>query len=119
MLDHMELFVSDLACSKDFYAQVLAPLDFKIIYELENAIGFGDDSFPSFWIHVGEPRNRSHFAFGAKDRTAVDAFYQAAIAAGGIDNGAPGIRAQYTPTYYAAFIFDPDGNNIEVVCRKG
>ena len=119
MLDHMELLVSDLARSKEFYAKTLAPLGFKILYELDVATGFGDESFPSFWIHIGDPRNRSHFAFGAKDRAAVDAFYHAAIAAGGEDNGAPGFRAHYAPTYYAAFIYDPDGNNIEAVCRKG
>ncbi len=118
MLDHMELLVSDLARSKEFYLKALAPLGFKIIYELDVAIGFGDESFPSFWIHIGKPGNPPHFAFGAKDRAAVDAFYRAAIAAGGKDNGAPGFRTHYAPTYYAAFIYDPDGNNIEAVCRK-
>lgn len=119
MLDHMELFVSDLARSKEFYTKTLAPLGFRIIHDLQDATGFGDESFPSFWIHTSDRRHRSHFAFGAKDRAAVEAFYRAAIAAGGRDNGPPGIRAHYHPNYYAAFVYDPDGNNIEAVCRKG
>jgi catechol 2,3-dioxygenase-like lactoylglutathione lyase family enzyme len=119
MLDHMELMISDLARSKEFYLKALAPLGFKIIYDLKDATGFGDESFPSFWIHTAEQCKPTHFAFGVMDRNSVDAFYRAAIAAGGRDNGAPGIRAQYHPNYYAAFVFDPDGNNLEVVCRKG
>lgn len=119
MLDHLAIPVSDLARSKHFFVTSLAPLGFKVLYDLEHSIGMGDEAFPSFWINEGEPRNKLHFAFAASNRAMVDAFYRAALAAGGRDNGAPGIRADYHPNYYAAFVYDPDGNNIEVICRKG
>ena len=119
MLDHMGLPVSNLARSKQFFVAALAPLGYKVIFDLDTGVGMGDQAFPSFWIDGGPGRGPLHIAFFASNREAVDAFYKAALAAGGRDNGAPGIRAQYHPNYYAAFVHDPDGNNIEVVCRKG
>ena len=119
MLDHIGIPVSDLARSKHFFVAALGPLGYKVLYDLEAAVGMGSQGFPAFWIDQGQPRGPLHIAFSATDRGVVDAFYQAAIAAGGRDNGQPGIRADYHPDYYAAFVHDPDGNNIEVVCRKG
>jgi catechol 2,3-dioxygenase-like lactoylglutathione lyase family enzyme len=118
MLDHLGIAVSDLATSKQFFVAALAPLGYKVLYDLEQATGMGSQAFPQFWIGRGQPRGPLHIAFAASDRKTVDAFHRAALAAGGRDNGAPGIRAQYHPDYYAAFVIDPDGNNVEVVCRK-
>jgi catechol 2,3-dioxygenase-like lactoylglutathione lyase family enzyme len=119
MLDHVGLPVSDIARSKEFFVAALAPLGYKIIFDLGQAVGMGAQSFPAFWIGQSQPGHKSHIAFAASDRGVVDSFYRAALAAGGRDNGPPGVRAQYHPNYYAAFVYDPDGNNIEVVCRKG
>jgi catechol 2,3-dioxygenase-like lactoylglutathione lyase family enzyme len=118
MLDHIGVPVSELARSKQFFLAALAPLGYKVIFDLPTAVGMGDEAFPSFWIGGSESRDPLHIAFSAANRAAVDAFYRAALAAGGRDNGQPGVRAQYHPNYYAAFVYDPDGNNIEVVCRK-
>jgi catechol 2,3-dioxygenase-like lactoylglutathione lyase family enzyme len=119
MLDHIGIPVSDVARSKQFYTAALAPLGYKVLFDLGRAVGMGSEAFPSFWIGKGERRDPLHIAFIASDRGLVDAFHRAALSAGGRDNGKPGIRAQYNPNYYAAFVFDPDGNNVEVVCRKG
>jgi catechol 2,3-dioxygenase-like lactoylglutathione lyase family enzyme len=119
MFDHMGLPISNLTRSKQFFVAALATLGYKVIFDLEHAVGMGDQSFPSFWIDEGKPHVPLHIAFAAPNRKLVEDFYRAAMAAGGRDNGAPGIRAQYHPDYYAAFVYDPDGNNIEVVCRKG
>jgi catechol 2,3-dioxygenase-like lactoylglutathione lyase family enzyme len=124
MIDHIGFPVSDYERSKAFYEQALAPLGYALIMEVnqtENdakAAGFGIGGKPDFWIGGEGGLNLIvHVAIEAKDRAAVDAFYQAALAVGGRDNGAPGIRAQYHPNYYAAFVFDPDGHNIEAVCN--
>ena len=116
-LDHIGLDVRDYAASKAFYEQALAPLGMRCIMEpVPNLGGFGAD-FPFFWI--GErgrgPDSGTHVAFRAEDRETVDTFHEAALAAGGRDNGAPGPREIYHPTYYGAFVLDPDGNNIEAV----
>jgi catechol 2,3-dioxygenase-like lactoylglutathione lyase family enzyme len=118
-LDHVGLDVADYATSKTFYEAALAPLGVKLVMEpAPNIGGFGDD-FPFFWI--GErsrgPDSGTHVAFTAGDRATVDAFHEAAVAAGGRDNGAPGIREIYHPSYYGAFVLDPDGNNVEAVCH--
>jgi catechol 2,3-dioxygenase-like lactoylglutathione lyase family enzyme len=118
MLDHIAIPVSDLVHSKQFFVAALAPLGYKVIYDLADAVGMGSQGFPAFWIGQGQTHRPLHIAFAASDHGAVDAFHRAALAAGGRDNGQPGIRAQYHPDYYAAFVYDPDGNNIEVVCRK-
>ncbi len=118
-LDHIGLDVSDYAASKAFYEKALAPLGMRCLMEPVPGVGgFGND-FPFFWIGARGrgPDSGSHVAFAAGDRGTVDAFHEAALAAGGRDNGGPGIREIYHPTYYGAFVLDPDGNNIEAVCH--
>ncbi|HEY7998061.1 MAG TPA: VOC family protein [Pseudolabrys sp.] len=125
MLDHIGFPVSDYARSKSFYLKALAPLGYTLVMEVEQKVekdfsagGFGRDRKPEFWIGGEGKLDRAiHIAVVAKDRAAVDAFYRAALAAGGEDNGAPGLRPHYHPNYYAAFVFDPDGHNIEAVCH--
>ena len=119
MLDHIGIPVSDVARSKQFFVAALAPLGYKVITDFGEAFGMGAGTGGGFWIGKGQPGSSLHIAISASERGLVDAFYKAAIAAGGRDNGKPGIRAQYHPDYYAAFVHDPDGNNVEVVCRKG
>jgi len=121
-LDHVGLAVADYERSKAFYEQALAPLELKLLLEFSGAAaGFGrdDGGRPSFFIEAhGEPaRGRLHIALRARDRAQVDAFHAAAVAAGGIDNGAPGLR-WYHPDYYGAYVLDPDGHNIEAVCHE-
>jgi catechol 2,3-dioxygenase-like lactoylglutathione lyase family enzyme len=116
MIDHVGLPVSDYARSKEFYSQALAPLGFEVGMEFEGrACGFTREGKPWFWIHQGEAAGGVHVAFRAEDTSKVDAFYEAALAAGGTDNGPPGIREHYHPTYYGAFVHDPDGYNVEAV----
>ena len=126
MIDHIGFPVSDYARSKAFYLQALAPLGYGLVMEVrqeentgEAAAGFGKDGKPDFWIGSEGGLNKPmHVAIAANDRAMVDAFYRAAMAAGGRDNGAPGIRAHYHPSYYGAFVLDPDGHNIEAVCHE-
>jgi catechol 2,3-dioxygenase-like lactoylglutathione lyase family enzyme len=120
MLDHMGFNVSDYERSKAFYAKALAPLGIELLMEpAPGAGGFGADRKPFFWITSrGEPQTDVHVAFEAADRGTVDAFHAAALEAGGTDNGAPGVREMYHPSYYGAYVLDPDGNNIEAVCHK-
>ncbi len=125
MLDHVGFSVTDYARSKTFYEKALAPLGYSLIWEVpqtgngHQAAGFGMNGKPDFWIGSEGGLNHSlHIAIVAKDRATVEAFYRAAIAAGGKDNGAPGLRPQYHPDYYGAFVFDPDGHNIEAVCHS-
>ncbi|MDB5501550.1 MAG: Lactoylglutathione lyase and related lyase [Tardiphaga sp.] len=125
MIDHIGFSVSDFERAKEFYVRALAPLDYSVVMEVTEeqsgyspAAGFGADGKPDFWIGGEGALNKPvHIAIVAKDRSAVDAFYQAAIAAGGRDNGPPGLRAHYHPNYYGAFVLDPDGHNIEAVCH--
>ncbi len=119
MLDHVGLAISDFSRSKEFYKQALAPLGYQLLMEFGEAAGFGKDGKPDFWIGKGSAAGSSHVAFAAAQRSVVDEFYKAAMAAGGRDNGGPGLRPQYHPNYYGAFVFDPDGNNIEAVCHQG
>jgi catechol 2,3-dioxygenase-like lactoylglutathione lyase family enzyme len=119
-IDHIGLDVSDYEQSKAFYERALAPLGVKLLMEpVPGMGGFGGD-FPFFWIGKRDlgPQTGVHVAFTAKDREMVDAFHAAALAAGGNDNGRPGVREIYHPDYYGAFVLDPDGNNIEAVCHK-
>ena len=118
-LDHIELKVSDFAAAKAFYGRALKPLGIAVVMEVPGAAGFGADGKPFFWlVGGGKTAPHLHIAFGADNRAEVDAFYQAAIAAGARDNGPPGIRADYHPSYYGAFVLDADGHNIEAVCHK-
>ena len=126
MLDHIGFAVADHARSRAFYVAALAPLGFAPVMDLTKeqtgdyaGTGFGPPGRPHFWVGDGGARGGSvHVAFSADSRAAVDAFYRAAIAAGGRDNGASGLRPHYHENYYAAFVFDPDGHNIEAVCHK-
>ena len=119
MIDHVTAKVGDFEQAKSFYVQALGPLGYSLKAEFPGAAGFGAaDSAPDFWIGTNEERGATHVAFTAESRAAVDAFYAAAIAAGGTDNGAPGVRAHYHEHYYGAFVRDPDGHNIEAVTHK-
>ena len=121
MLDHTGINVSDYDRSRDFYARALAPLGYTLLMEpVPRVGGFGRDQKPDFWIS-GERKPATenvHVAFAAPDRATVDAFHAAALEAGGTDNGGPGIREHYHPSYYGAFVRDPDGNNIEACCHR-
>ena len=122
MLDHISLGVSDLECSRAFYQVALDPLGMTPVYEFDDATGYGRDGNPLFWIgraSDASPEQGLHIAFKAESHDAVHAFHEAAMAAGATDNGAPGPRPQYSPTYYAAFVIDFDGHHIEAVCRRG
>ena len=119
MLDHLIITVSDYDKSKAFYLKALEPLGYGLIMEMGRAAGLGVGGKPDFFIREAEAVNPPvHVAFGSHDRKSVDRFYDAAIEAGGEDNGEPGLRSQYHPHYYGAFVLDPDGNNIEAVYHK-
>jgi len=116
ILDHIGLAVRDFGKSATFFRRALAPLGIQTVLEGEGWAMLGKEGRPQFWIGVhGIPPGPLHIAFAAENREQVRAFHRAALAAGGRDNGAPGIRTKYPPDYYGAFVFDPDGNNIEVV----
>ena len=125
MIDHTGVTVSDIATARAFYDAALAPLGYVRLMELSAAVtghadtaGYGEPPKPDFWISAGAPnRPPVHVAFRVASRALVDAFYAAALAAGGRDNGAPGLRPHYHPHYYGAFVLDPDGHNIEAVCH--
>lgn len=125
MLDHIGYAVTDIDRSKRFYLAALAPLSITLIMEVtaeqtgkDAHAGFGANGKPFFWVGTGaKQKGVVHVAFTATSRAQVDAFHRAAIAAGGKDNGAPGIRPHYHANYYGAFVLDPDGNNIEAVCH--
>lgn len=124
MIDHVGFAVSDFARSRTFYVQALAPLGFAPVMDVTReqsghyeGTGFGPPGRPQFWIGNGERVGATHVAFTAASRAAVDAFHAAALAAGGRDNGAPGLRPHYHPDYYGAFVLDPDGYNVEAVCH--
>lgn len=119
MIDHVTLRVGDFEASRRFYAAALDPLGYEVLHEFPGALGMGRDGKPDFWIGAADYRTAGvHLAFAAADRSTVDAFHRAAMDAGGKDNGAPGVRSEYHPDYYGAFVFDPDGNNIEAVCHE-
>jgi catechol 2,3-dioxygenase-like lactoylglutathione lyase family enzyme len=133
MIDHIGMPVGDIARATEFYRKALAPLGYGVVMEVSAeqtghgaAVGFGapgeaedfQSGKPSFWIGEGNRLGEHvHVAFVAALRAGVDAFYRAALDAGGKDNGPPGLRPHYHPNYYAAFVFDLDGNNIEAVCH--
>ena len=119
IIDHIGFAVSDAEKSIEFYSKALAPLGIERIMEFEGWTGFGKNGKPDFWFGKGDsPQTPMHIAFSADSREQVDQFYEAALAAGGKDNGAPGIREIYHPNYYGAFVFEPDGHNTEAVCHK-
>jgi catechol 2,3-dioxygenase-like lactoylglutathione lyase family enzyme len=118
MYDHIGLRVKDLDASTRFYEAVLAPLGHVLASRDETGAGLGPKGAPALWLALArqEKNTGTHIAFRAKDRASVDGFYAAGLKAGGKDNGGPGPRPDYGPTYYAAFLIDPDGNNVEAVC---
>lgn len=126
MIDHTGVVVSDFDKSKAFYRNALGAIGYSLIMEFPASVtghtdvaGFGEPPKPDFWISGGTPnRPALHIAFRVSSREMVDAFYKAAMVAGGTDHGAPGIRAHYHPNYYGAFVLDPDGHNIEAVCHE-
>jgi predicted lactoylglutathione lyase len=126
MIDHTGVTVRDFEKSKNFYLKTLAPLGYKMLMEISAAVtghtdvaGFGENSHADFWLAKGTPQKpHVHLAFRAKTRKQVDEFYAAALAAGGKDNGKPGPRPHYHENYYGAFVWDPDGHNIEAVCHS-
>jgi catechol 2,3-dioxygenase-like lactoylglutathione lyase family enzyme len=118
MIDHIGVQVTDLDASVAFYTRALAPLGYALVMRWEQFAGFGVAGKPDFWIGVGKPTDKIHVAFRAKGRAEVRAFYDAAMASGGTDNGPPGLRAVYHPNYYGGFVHDPDGHNIEAVCHE-
>lgn len=126
MIDHTGITVSDITRSKAFYTAALAAIGYQLLLEFSAAVtghadvaGFGEAPKPDFWLSSGTPNQPPlHVAFRAANRQQVDAFHAAALAAGGRDNGAPGLRPHYHPDYYGAFVLDPDGHNIEVVCHE-
>ena len=126
MIDHTGVAVSDYTTSKAFYIAAFAPLGYTLLAEIPASVtghadvaGFGEAPKPDFWISSGTANKPPiHIAFRVSSRATVDAFYKAALAAGGQDNGAPGIRPHYHPNYYGAFVLDPDGHNIEAVCHS-
>jgi catechol 2,3-dioxygenase-like lactoylglutathione lyase family enzyme len=121
MIDHTGVNVRDYPASRTFYQQALAPLGYDMVMEFgDEAAGFGVEGLPDFWIEAAEgPVNpHLHVAFRADTRHAVDEFHAAAVKAGGRDNGRPGLRNDYGPDYYAAYVLDPDGNNVEAVCHR-
>lgn len=122
MYDHIGLRVKDLGASVRFFEAALAPLGFVLCSRDESTYaGFGPPGAPALWLHAVKKAGNSgaHVAFRARNRTAVAAFHKAGLGAGGSDNGAPGLRPDYSPTYYGAFLIDPDGNNVEAVCHTG
>ncbi len=124
MIDHTGIAVRSFDLATAFYDAALAPLGASMLMTIPpehtggvRVCGYGRDGKPSFWLHEAGHHDTMHIAFAARDRAEVDAFHEVAIAAGGRDNGAPGLRPQYHPDYYGAFVLDPDGNNIEAVCH--
>lgn len=122
ILDHLGIEVSDMGRSLAFYREALGTLGIEVIMDFEvggvRHVGFGKGK-PDFWISTGRPlRGETHIAFKAASRAEVAAFYSVALSMGGRDNGAPGVRAQYHPDYFGAYVRDPDGNNVEAVCHK-
>jgi catechol 2,3-dioxygenase-like lactoylglutathione lyase family enzyme len=118
MFDHVGIRVSDIGRSAAFYDAVLKPLGFVRCVSYEGGAGYGPEGQPSFWLSLSAAGG-AHIAFAAESGASVDAFHLAGLEAGGRDNGAPGLRPDYGPNYYAAFLVDPDGNNIEAVHMAG
>ena len=119
MIDHMTLTVRNLRSSLDFYRRSLAPLGYRVVMDFKEFVGLGDAHKPYFWLKSGPtPTQPMHIAFMAGSRAMVDAFHAAALEAEGKDDGPPGLRENYHPNYYGAFVIDPDGHPIEAVCHQ-
>ncbi len=119
IIDHIGLSVSDYEGSKQFFRQALAPLGIELVMEIGGWAGFGKSDKPELWLtRTDSIQGPMHIAFLAENRAQVEAFHAAALAAGGSDNGPPGIREIYHPNYYGAFVLGPDGHNVEAVCHK-
>jgi catechol 2,3-dioxygenase-like lactoylglutathione lyase family enzyme len=116
-IDHLTIPVRDMAASTHFYKAALAPFGIEMA-EIGGGVGFGPPGSVDFFVTAGEPAAPLHIAFAAPNRETVDAFHAAALAAGGRDNGAPGLRPRYHPNYYGGYVFDPDGHNVEAVCHR-
>ena len=118
MIDHVSVTVTDMDAAKQFYSAALEPLGYSLVMEGDGYAGFagGEPPIPDFWLGTREGGS-AHFALRAKDRASVDRFHEAAVAAGGKDNGEPGLRSHYHENYYAAYVHDADGNNVEAVCH--
>ncbi|CAN5499312.1 VOC family protein [soil metagenome] len=117
LIDHIVITVSEFERSSRFYDAALAPFGIERLMEFPGTAGYGRNGKPEFWIRAGDSVEPAHVAFAAPDHAIVDAFHEAALAAGATDNGGPGMREIYHPNYYGAFVFDPDGHNIEAVCH--
>jgi catechol 2,3-dioxygenase-like lactoylglutathione lyase family enzyme len=120
MFDHVGIKVKDLDASVRFYTAALGPLGFEVTSQDESSAAFGAKGKYSLWLLAGAKGSTMpvHLAFTAGNHAAVDAFHREGLKARGRDNGSPGLRKDYSPAYYAAFLFDPDGNNVEAVCLK-
>jgi catechol 2,3-dioxygenase-like lactoylglutathione lyase family enzyme len=123
MYDHVGLKVRDIDAAVRFYTGALAPLGHVLCSRDDSSAGFGPQDAPALWLYLaksaqGAAASGVHVAFRALDRAAVDRFHRDGLKAGGRDHGRPGLRTDYAPTYYAAFLLDPDGNNVEAVCMR-
>ncbi|HVV88804.1 MAG TPA: VOC family protein [Kofleriaceae bacterium] len=123
MIDHVSIHVTDVARARDFYAKALAPTGYTVIRQYPSAeqpvaVGLGIGGKPDLWLMQGNPAQQQHVAIRAQTRKVVAAFFEAGLAAGGKDHGGPGVRPHYHEAYYGAFVLDPDGNNVEVVCHE-
>ena len=118
MIDHTAVNVSDFEAAKSFYSKALEPLGYSLAFEQGEFLGYADAAGLSLGVVRRDPVGGAHVAFACDDHATVDAFYEAAMAAGGKDNGPPGLRTHYHENYYAAFVHDADGNNVEAVCQK-
>ena len=118
MYDHIGLHVKNLSASVAFYQAALAPFGYEVCSRDDTSAGIGKPGEPALWLYAAVASTAAHVAFRAASRAIVDKFHQKGVAAGGRDNGAPGPRPDYGPAYFAAFLIDPDGNNVEAVCNR-